>query len=160
MIRGVIAAICVLGLGVPVGLGCGGSSDDEDEGTVPAASATVSTRDVSGYGTVLATKSGRPLYLLTADPSGGSKCVGSCAKKWRPLTEKGAPTAGPGVKPSQLRTFKRGDGGKQVLYNGHALYTSTGRGLTSAAGTASHGGTWFLVSPSGEPIETTEAGGY
>lgn len=139
--------------------GCGGSSD-EDAGSAPAATATVGTRDVPGFGTVLATKSGQPLYLLTADAAGSTKCVDSCNKLWRPLTPDGEPTAAKGAKPSLLATFKRSDGDTQVLYNGHALYTYKGQGQIAGAGTKSLGGTWFLVSPAGEAIKATDTGGY
>jgi hypothetical protein len=59
-----------------------------------------------------------------------------------------------------LSTFKRKDGSVQVLYNGRALYTHSGGTAGSVAGTASDGGIWYLVSPSGKPITSTNGGGY
>jgi predicted lipoprotein with Yx(FWY)xxD motif len=115
---------------------------------------------VPGYGTVLATTHGSPLYLLTADPSGGSSCTGACASQWPPLTASGKPTAGPGTNQSLLSRFKRADGSVQVLYAEHALYTHPGTTATAVAGTASDGGIWYLVSPSGKPIKTTNGSGY
>jgi hypothetical protein len=64
------------------------------------------------------------------------------------------------VKSSLLSTFKRNDGGTQVLYDKHALYTHKGRGLVSGAGVKADGGTWYLVAPSGKPIKSTKSGGY
>jgi predicted lipoprotein with Yx(FWY)xxD motif len=139
-------------------LSCGGGGGEA--GTAAAGSATVNTLDVPGYGTVLASKTGQPLYLLTADPSGGSACSGECTQAWPPLIEDGALTAAPGVKSSLLAAFDRDDGGKQVLYNRQALYTHAGEGLVAGAGAEAHGGTWYLVSPDGEAIEMTESGGY
>jgi predicted lipoprotein with Yx(FWY)xxD motif len=148
---------------VAVGLtvaGCGGSSkDDGGNASAPAASATVSTMTVVGYGKVLA-NAGHPLLLLSSDPPGGSKCTGGCASTWTPLTATGKPTAGPGVDGSLLSTFKRPDGGTQVLYDKHALYTHKGRGLVSGVGERSEGGTWYLVAPSGKPIKATKKGDY
>ena len=139
---------------------CGGASSDSERSSAPAAGATVvTTRKVPGYGTILATQSGRPLYVLSADPAGGSKCTGACAKLWPPLTGTGEPAAAEGVKGSLLGTFTRDDGGKQLLYNDRALYTNTGEEL-AGIGTKALGGTWYLVSPSGKPVKTTEAGGY
>jgi hypothetical protein len=64
------------------------------------------------------------------------------------------------VDSSLLSTFKRPDGKTQVLYDKHALYTHTGRGLVSGAGVRSEGGTWYLVAPSGKPMKATKSGGY
>jgi predicted lipoprotein with Yx(FWY)xxD motif len=140
---------------------CGSSSTGGNSGgSGSSSSATVITKKVAGYGTVLATPSGKTLYLLTADPSGQSKCTGSCAAQWPPLTANGTPTAGPGVSSSMLSTFKRSNGAEQVAYDKHALYTHTGSGLTSGAGVAQNGGVWYLVSPSGKPIKSTTGGGY
>jgi predicted lipoprotein with Yx(FWY)xxD motif len=138
-----------------VAAGCGGSS-------TPSGSATVRTLKVPGYGTVLATNSGRPLYLLSSDPPGKTGCTGTCTQEWTPLTESGDPTASTGAKSSLLSSLKRSDGGRQVLYNGHALYTyaRAGASLTGGAGEKGDGGTWYLVDPTGKAITTTAVGGY
>lgn len=137
--------------------GCGGG------GAGPKASAgppTVTTARVAGYGTVLATGSGTALYVLTADPKGGSRCAGACTAEWHPLLDRSAPTAGEGVHASLLSRFRRNDGDEQVLYNGHALYTYSGSGIAGGAGVSADGGIWFLVSPTGTPVEQTSSGGY
>jgi predicted lipoprotein with Yx(FWY)xxD motif len=138
-----------------VAAGCGGASK-------PGSAATVKALDVSGYGKVLATQAGRPLYILTSDPPGKSRCTGSCAQEWTPLTLSDSPTGADGVKSSLLSSFTRSDGGKQVVYNHHALYTyaRAGAGLTGGAGEKGEGGTWYLVDPSGKAITTTAVGGY
>jgi predicted lipoprotein with Yx(FWY)xxD motif len=156
-VRWIVPSLLLLGLAVA---GCGSSSKGGGGGaSAPAGSATVSTMTVIGYGKALAT-SGHPLYLLSSDPPGGSRCTGRCTSTWPPVTAKGAPTAGPGVNSSLLSTFKRPDGGTQVLYDRHALYTHRGRGLVSGAGVRSEGGTWYLVAPSGKPIKATKRGDY
>jgi predicted lipoprotein with Yx(FWY)xxD motif len=157
-VRWIVPWLVSLGLAVA---GCGGSSKDDGGGgaSAPAGSATVSTMTVVGYGKVLAT-SGRPLYLLSSDPPGGSRCTGGCTSTWPPLTATGRPTAGPGADSSLLSTFKRADGKTQVLYDKHALYTHSGRGLVSGAGVRSQGGIWYLVAPSGKALKKTKSGGY
>ncbi|HXW82500.1 MAG TPA: hypothetical protein VEJ84_23580 [Acidimicrobiales bacterium] len=118
-------------------------------------SGTVDVRSVKGYGKILVTSTGVSLYLLTSDPSGGSSCIGSCAIVWPPLIANGKLKAGPGVNPALLSTFSRSDGGKQVLYNKHALYTyeeDTGPGMVTGQGVETYGGIWWLVSPSGHAI--------
>ena len=72
----------------------------------------------------------------------------------------GSPSAGKGVDSSKLSTFKRKDGGTQVLYGGHALYTYTGQGSASGQGVKSEGGTWYLMGPSGKPITKTAGNSY
>lgn len=146
---------CLLVFGALVVAACGGGG----EGDTPVASATVSTKEVPGYGTVLATKGGKLLFALTSDPEGGSKCTDACAKEWPPLSEDGEPTAAKGVQTDMLDTFDRPDGTKQVLYNKLALYTFTGEEL-AGPGTKALGGTWYFVSPDGEPVKSTQAGGY
>jgi predicted lipoprotein with Yx(FWY)xxD motif len=151
---GQLAALALACLAV---CGCGGSS-----GGGSADAVTVKALELPGYGTVLATAGDQPLYLLTSDPEGSTKCTGACTKEWKPLTAQGDPAAGDGVKGDMLSTFKRSDGGSQVLYNHHALYTyiRPDAGVGAGAGVKSGGGTWYLVDPSGIAIKTTAAGGY
>jgi len=114
---------------------------------------------VNGYGSVLVTAADQPVYVLSSDPAGSSKCTGSCAKAWKPLTVSGSPTAGSGASSSLLSSFKRSDGTTQVLYDKHALYTHAGS-ASSAAGTASDGGVWYLINAKGTVVKSTTAGGY
>ena len=141
---------------------CGGSSSNSS-GAASASSggsATVTVSKLPGYSSVLTTSSGQAVYLLSADPSGASKCSGSCTTDWPPLVATQSLRAGPGVKASLLSTFKRDDGKEQVMYNHHALYTHKGQGAASGAGVAADGGVWYLVSPSGSAVKSTSAGGY
>jgi predicted lipoprotein with Yx(FWY)xxD motif len=160
LVVAVLAAVASLGLAA-----CGGGQSESSTagGATPAssaASATVKASKLPGYNSVLTTSSGQALYMLTADPRGGSRCSGSCASQWPPLLKKGAVQAGPGVTGSLLSAFKRSDGTEQVMYNHHALYTHAGQGVTSGAGMASDGGIWYLVSPSGKAVKSTSSGGY
>jgi predicted lipoprotein with Yx(FWY)xxD motif len=141
---------------------CGGSSSSNSSsgGGGSSGPATVKTASISGYGTALVTNSGKSLYLLSSDPSGGSSCSGACAKVWTPLTVSGSPSGTGGADSSKLSTFKRKDGTTQVLYDNHALYTFSSPGATSGQGVKSYGGTWYLVAPSGKPITKTQGGGY
>lgn len=120
-----------------------------------ASSATLDVRSAQGYGKILVTSSGRTLYMLSADPPGGSVCTGSCAIVWPALTATRRLKAGPGVNPSLLSSFTRSDGVRQVLYNKHALYTfeqDTGPGMLTGQGVATYGGDWWVVSATGQPV--------
>jgi predicted lipoprotein with Yx(FWY)xxD motif len=155
--------------------GCGSSSSTStstDTGAAAApssATGTVSQASAKGVsvsmtkgsaGTYLTGASGQALYLWVADSGGKSSCSGSCAKVWPPLTTKGTPIAGHGVKASDLGTITRSDGTKQVTYNGHPLYSfveDTAAGATKGQGSDGFGAKWWLVAPSGSAI-TTGAG--
>jgi predicted lipoprotein with Yx(FWY)xxD motif len=159
---GVLAALIAA---VALIAGCGSSSSSNSSsssggGSSSGGSGTVKVAKLSGYGTALVTASGKSVYLLTSDPAGSSKCSGSCAKIWPPVTVSGSPSAGSGVDSSKLSTFKRSDGTTQVLYDKHALYTYSGQGSTSGEGQASFGGVWYLVGPNGAAIKKSSAGGY
>ncbi|HLI61093.1 MAG TPA: hypothetical protein VKV21_15630 [Solirubrobacteraceae bacterium] len=157
------ALIAACGSSSSSGAGSGSSGGSSSgSGATSAASggkATVMVGKVNGYGTVLVTGADRPIYILSSDPAGSSKCTGACAKIWKPLTVSGAPKAGTGVSASMLSSFKRSDGTEQVLYDNHALYTHAGS-AASAAGTASDGGVWYLINAKGKAVKSTTAGGY
>ena len=87
-----------------------------------AAGGTLKTATIGGA-KVLTNAKGFTLYLFAPDTSSASKCYGSCAVYWPPVT--GTATAGPGVT-GKLGTIKRTGGGTQVTYNGHPLYTYVG----------------------------------
>ena len=74
-----------------------------------------------------------------------SKCYGSCAVYWPPVT--GTAAAGAHL-PGKVATIRRTNGGLQLTYNGHPLYTYIG---DSAPGQAAgnnlnlNGGVWHEV---------------
>ena len=160
--RAALSAVSVMTVTAVLCLGgCGGGGKQSGATSASSASsATVTVSKLPGYSSVLTTSSGQAVYLLTADPAGGSRCTTSCATDWPPLLAPQSLRAGPGVKASLLATFKRCDGKEQVMYNHHALYTHKGQGAASGAGVAADGGIWYLVSPAGSAVKSTSAGGY
>jgi predicted lipoprotein with Yx(FWY)xxD motif len=94
---------------------------------------------------VLTDAGGFTLYWFALDSVSKSRCYGTCAVYWPPLT--GAPRAGAGVT-GKLGTIKRSDGSLQATYDGHPLYTYI---ADSAPGRASgnrvnlNGGLWYEV---------------
>jgi predicted lipoprotein with Yx(FWY)xxD motif len=106
----------------------------------------------TSVGDVLATSSGRTLYLFMKDKHGKSACYGQCATYWPPLMKKGKVSAAAGVKAKLLGTTKRKNGKRQVTYKGHPLYLyklDNGSGQVSGQGQNFFGGRWFAVSASG-----------
>jgi predicted lipoprotein with Yx(FWY)xxD motif len=118
--------------------------------------ATVNAADVGTYGTVLVNGDGKPLYVFSMDTGGTSACTGDCTTEWTPLASQGSPAAGDGVDATLLGTITRDDGTMQVTYNDHPLYTfanDTGAGDAAGQGMEDNGGTWNLISATGEPVQ-------
>jgi predicted lipoprotein with Yx(FWY)xxD motif len=109
----------------------------------------------SGLGRVLVDSRARTLYLFEKDRGRRSACVGACAQDWPPLRSAGQPTAGGGARASLVATARRPDGVAGVTYNGHPLYLFAGDrqpGDANGQGLTAFGGTWLVVSPSGDAV--------
>ena len=143
---GALAALAAL---LVVALVAGrGSASGRSSGTV--------TLHKTSLGSVLATRTGRTLYLFARDSRGHSACTtGACVSFWPPLAAKGRLTAGKGVKASLLGTIRRPGGGRQVTYAGHPLYTfalDKRAGQTMGQGLDDFGGEWSAVSAAGSKV--------
>ena len=120
------------------------------------------TLHTTKIGKVLATSSGRTLYLFMKDKHGRSACYGACAGFWPPLMKKGKLSAGPGVKAGLLGTTKRKNGKLQVTYKGHSLYLfklDSGSGQVKGQRQNIYGGTWYALSASGSANKKAPPGG-
>jgi predicted lipoprotein with Yx(FWY)xxD motif len=131
-----VAALALLGVAV---VSAGGSP-------VAAADvgATLKTVTIGGVD-VLANADGLTLYWFAPDTPASSKCFGSCAAYWPPVS--GSPAAGPGVT-GKLGTIKRPGGGLQATYNGHPLYTyigDSGPGQANGNALDLNGGFWYDI---------------
>jgi len=160
------AAITVAACGSSASTGSGavsspssGSASASSAGTASSA-VTVSATNVPGVGTVLVNGQGRTLYLLTSEKGGKITCTDSngCAKLWpETILPNGttAAKAGSGVMSSLLGTVKEDNGSLEVTYNGWPLYTfagDSGPGVAHGQGITSFGGTWYVLSSSGDPV--------
>jgi predicted lipoprotein with Yx(FWY)xxD motif len=111
----------------------------------PAVTGTGLKTATIGGTTVLTNAKGFTVYSFAPDTPTTSKCYGSCAAYWPPVT--GTTAAGQGL-PGKVATIKRTDGTEQLTYNGHPLYTYVG---DTAAGQARgnnlnlNGGLWHEV---------------
>jgi predicted lipoprotein with Yx(FWY)xxD motif len=113
-------------------------------------------------GKVLATSSGRTLYLFLKDKNRKSACYGQCATFWPPLMKKGALRAGAGVKAKLLGTTKRKNGKAQVTYRGHPLYLfklDHASGQIEGQGQNTFGAKWYALSASGTANKKAPPGG-
>jgi predicted lipoprotein with Yx(FWY)xxD motif len=118
---------------------------------VPAAAGTgaeLKTTTIGGA-TVLANAGGFTLYSFAPDTPAASKCYGSCAAYWPPVT--GTAAAGPGLS-GRVAAITRTGGARQLTYNGHPLYTyigDTAPGQANGNNLNLNGGLWHEVPVSG-----------
>jgi predicted lipoprotein with Yx(FWY)xxD motif len=134
-----VAALVLLGLGV-----AGASSPAPAAGTGTATGTGLKTATIGGT-TVLTNANGFTLYSFAPDTPATSKCYGSCAAYWPPVT--GTTAAGAGL-PGKVGTIKRTDGSQQLTYSGHPLYTyigDTAPGQAHGNGLNLNGGLWHDV---------------
>ncbi|MFJ4855252.1 hypothetical protein [Streptomyces sp. NPDC088730] len=125
----------------------------------PSPAPTVSVRKGT-YGRTLVNEKKMTLYVFDKDTENKSACTGDCAKAWPPLLDKKTPTAGTGVSSKLLRTTTRGDGKKQVTYNGHPLYLfdeDKKPGDAKGQGVDAFGAKWYVVNAKGKQVTTATA---
>ena len=111
----------------------------------PAATGTALKTTTIGGMTVLTNAKGFTLYSFAPDTPASSKCYGSCAVYWPPVT--GTTAAGQGL-PGKVTTITRTDGSHQLTYNGHPLYTyigDTAPGQARGNDLNLNGGLWHEV---------------
>jgi predicted lipoprotein with Yx(FWY)xxD motif len=148
--------------------GGGASASPTPAKTTTGQPATVGVAN-TGLGQILVDAQGRTLYLFQKDSGTTSACTGACATAWPPLRATGQPTAGSGANASLLGTTQRSDGGPQVTYSGHPVYTFTGdqkAGDTNGQGVNAFGASWFALTSAGNQASgggtssTSGASGY
>jgi predicted lipoprotein with Yx(FWY)xxD motif len=149
-----IAAVALVAIGLAA-CGGGGNSDNSNASTATTGGGgqTVSTKSVSGVGTVLVDSSGQALYTNNRDSGMNLACTGSCNAIWVPLMAPsgGQPSSSDQAVQSKLGALKS-SGGNQVSFGGKPLYTFaqdgsgqvTGNGVTDNFGGTSF--TWTVAS--------------
>jgi predicted lipoprotein with Yx(FWY)xxD motif len=129
-----VAALVLLGVAVA-----------EASSPAPAVTGTGLKTSTIGGATVLTNASGFTLYWFAPDTPAASKCYGSCAAYWPPVT--GTAAASPGL-PDRIGTITRTGGSRQLTYNGHPLYTyigDTAPGQARGNNLNLNGGLWHDV---------------
>jgi predicted lipoprotein with Yx(FWY)xxD motif len=103
-------------------------------------------------GRILVDARGHTLYLFLEDRRGRSACAASCARVWPPVIVSGRPRVEKGVTGRKLTTTRRADGRRQLIYNGHPLYTLTADTRPGQIRGQGFLGAWYVVSPAGHQI--------
>ena len=141
---GALAVAALVLLGVAVAGASTPAPAATSTGTGTATAAGLKTTTIGGT-TILTNAKGFTLYSFAPDTPTASKCYGSCAAYWPPVT--GTAPASTGL-PGTVGTITRTGGARQLTYNGHPLYTYIG---DSAPGQANgnnlnlNGGLWHEV---------------
>jgi predicted lipoprotein with Yx(FWY)xxD motif len=107
-------------------------------------------------GMILTNGRGFTVYAFSRDGKNKDACakVSGCLATWPPITTKGRPQAGKGVKGSMLGTIKLG-GKRQVTYGGHPLYgyvADSSPGSTEYVGVSQFGGSWPALKANGKLV--------
>jgi predicted lipoprotein with Yx(FWY)xxD motif/uncharacterized cupredoxin-like copper-binding protein len=111
------------------------------------ASPTVTTKQDSHLGTILADRHGMTVYRFAKDTTKGeSACYDQCAQNWPPVTASGSLTLASEV-PGVLGTITRKDGSHQVTYNDIPLYYFAQDKDAADVYGQGVGGVWFVVTP-------------
>ena len=140
--------------------GSGGTSTSS-----PAAATTGGLKTATiGGATVLTNSKGFTLYSFAPDTSTTSKCNGTCAQNWPPVT---GPATASGVT-GTFGTIKRSDGSAQATFDGHPLYAfvgDTAPGQAKGNGLNAAGGLWHEITtsgtaPAGSSSSGSGSGGY
>ena len=122
----------------------------------PVGAVALTTATKAPFGTYVVDGSGRSVYILegTRGGSGINRCSGQCLQVWPPLMAGRAQGVATGLNPGLVQSVSSYSGA-QIAYGGWPLYyyhrdqapsDTTGQGVRDAWGT------WYLLSPSGEPI--------
>ena len=138
-----------------------GGSGTSGSSPAAAGAGSLKTATIGGV-TVLTNASGFTLYAFAPDTSTTSKCNGTCAQNWPPLT---GPVSAAGVT-GTFGTITRSDGSVQATFDGHPLYTfvgDTAPGQNKGNGLNVAGGLWHEITASGAAAPaggTSGGGGY
>lgn len=122
--------------------------------TSAAANATLTAADNATIGQqILVNSAGMTVYLFVPDGTATTSTVPADIKaNWPAVVADGTPVAGPGLDASKLSVAPQPDGTKQVVYNGHLLYTFLSDTAPGDAKGQDLGGAWYVLSPTGEQV--------
>ena len=123
---------------------------------VSQGAATLTTATKAPFGNYVVDTSGRSLYVLEGSRGGSgiNRCSGQCLNVWPPFTGGISPVVATGLNPGMLQTVS-GYTGSQLSYGGWPLYYYQHDHVpsdTMGQGVRDSWGSWYLLSPSGEPI--------
>ena len=147
-----VAVVTIAAAAIAVVLLTRSSTPAAPRAATPAAAAASVRVAQTKLGRILVNSEGRTLYLYMKDRGTKSACSRRCMQVWPPATVSGAPVAGPGVAAAKLTTTRGADSGRQLVYNGHPLYTLSADVRPGQINGEGFLGTWFVISAEGKRI--------
>lgn len=122
----------------------------------PVGAVALTTATKAPFGTYVVDGSGRSVYVLegTRGGSGINRCSGPCLGVWPPVAGGVRQGVATGLNPGLVQSVSS-YGGPQLAYGGWPLYYyhhDRAPSDTTGQGVRDQWGTWYLLSPSGEPI--------
>jgi predicted lipoprotein with Yx(FWY)xxD motif len=166
-----LATLSVVGVVAAALAGCGGGSKAPTTTTTTGSASNPATSfsvaNVSGVGNVVVDGRGRTVYLFTSTAKKNVPCTvaSGCTALWPTLplpNGTSSAAAGSGLNASLLGTMQLSDGKTYPTYNGYLMYEYAGdsaRGQATGQGITSFGGTWYAISPSGQPVKQSGSSG-
>ena len=120
---------------------------------------TISSRTVTGLGTILVDSAGHTLYVFEPDNASRVTCTGGCAAIWPPvyLPTNGSAVGTGGVQTSLLSSLPAQNGGKVVTYAGWPLYSFVADatpGSVAGQDVNLNGGYWWVITTAGKVVKT------
>lgn len=124
------------------------------DGSPIKTAATVIATESATLGTILTDSNGNSVYQYTRDEREVSNCAGGCALAWPPVLTVEDPVAGEGVSEDRIGSISRGNGAKQVTYNGWPLYYFASDEKPGDSTGQDRGGVWFVLTTDGGAVYT------
>ena len=155
-----VPAIAAVGMTALITLSACGSGASPTTAVAPQAG--TSGGSASGYGLHVASTSlghvvvdaqGRTVYMFTPDSAGRSTCDSTCLQYWPPVAPGKVASSVTGKVASTATTT----GGRIATVGGWPVYTfvqDAKPGDVTGEGFSDFGGTWYAVSPSGQPVKS------
>ena len=128
--------------------------------SAPSATGAVLAVATTSLGPVLVDGRGRTVYLLTADKPGHSSCSATCLSYWPAVTAPASVPASLAGITAKVASTASMAGGRLLTAGGWPLYTfvkDTKPGDVTGQGVTAFGGTWYAVSPSGQPVKAASS---
>lgn len=128
--------------------------------SAPSGTGAVLAVAKTSLGPVLVDARGRTVYLLTADKPGHSSCDATCLRYWPAVAAPASVPASLAGVTAKVASTASMTGGRLLTAGGWPLYTfvkDTKPGDVTGQGVTAFGGTWYAVSPSGQPVKAASS---
>jgi predicted lipoprotein with Yx(FWY)xxD motif len=146
-LAGYTAFVGALGVGLSLVAPAGPAAAAAHQSAAVSAGVVVRTATVAKYGKILVSQKGLALYYDTANKPPHWACTGGCLTAWPPLTVPKSETMAQLAKGISGLGIVSGPSGRQVTWDGKALYTFARDSKGTVLGQGL-GNVWYVAQPS------------